>query len=132
MGILGSIFGTESAVNKTVDGIYNGVDKAVFTKEEKASHFLLLLKAYEPFKLAQRLLAITVVPIYILVWLCSVTLLMIGVFADDPINLLKASEELGNRNNETLGLPVSLILGFYFGGGAVEGIISKFWEKRKT
>jgi len=52
MGLLGKIFGSDDAISKAADGIYNGVDKAFYTDEEKAEGFLSLLKAYEPFKLA--------------------------------------------------------------------------------
>ena len=49
--ILGTIFGSK----KVVDASISGIDKLVFTNEEKADTHLKFLEAYKPFKLAQRL-----------------------------------------------------------------------------
>lgn len=109
MSFFSRLFGSEKAVG----GIVKGVDAAFFTKEEKAEHFLRILKAYEPFKLAQRFLALIVGIPYVVVWvICAVTMF----FTD-------TSKVVAEWNNETLGTPFALILAFYFGGGAVEGII---------
>ncbi len=63
-GFISNIF-TPDTVNKTVDGIYNGVDKLFYTDEEKAEATqkqidtkLKLLPLFEPFKIAQRIIAI--------------------------------------------------------------------------
>jgi hypothetical protein len=65
----------------------------------------------------------------------SATLFVGSVIVDPcpPDSLCKsrqieeASKELATMNNDTLGLPFAIILGFYFAGGAIEGVI----EKRK-
>ena len=131
MGLLGKLFGTDTGIDTAAKGIYNGVDKMFHTPEEKAEHFLNLLKAYEPFKLAQRLLALTVVGSYVFVWLLCVWLFGVGAVFDSETHLL-AAKELGAMNNDTLGLPTGLILGFYFGGGAVEGVVNRFRKKPET
>lgn len=131
MGILAKLFGTDEAIKKAGDAVINAGDALVFTKEEKAHHFLDLLKAYEPFKLAQRLLALTFSIPYVLIWLVSAILFLVGALVPpqhsvDPDvlsysdHLIEVSKHLAAMNNETLGLPVALILGFYFGGGAIE------------
>lgn len=131
MSFLGKLFGSDNVVQKAADGIYNGVDAAIFTKEEKSEYFLNLLKAYEPFKLAQRLLALLVGIPYVLIWLVCAGLLVISAFAEPcsteaicrSDSLLEVARSLADWNNDTLGLPFSIILGFYFGGGAVEGVM---------
>lgn len=110
-GTVGKIFGTESAVNRTFNIIEKAGDKAVFTREEKADMHLLFLKAYEPFKVAQRLLAVMFGSAFIF-W-GSVGLFMKAVGASDADVILEGTVEL-------YGVPVSLILGFYFAGGMLE------------
>lgn len=131
MSIWGRIFGTKSVIDNAAKGIYNGVDKAIYTKEEKAAGFLALLKAYEPFKLAQRILAFMVVGAYVATWLLVVLLFVIAGALNDE-QLFKAAMDLGSLNNDTLGIPVTLVLGFYFGGGALEGVVDRFKPKKAT
>lgn len=75
MSIWGTLFGSKNVIKQAANGIYNGVDKAFYTKEEKAQGFLELLKAYEPFKIAQRLLALVISIPYVVVWLMSAAML---------------------------------------------------------
>lgn len=139
MGIWSSLFGTDDVVKKTVDGIYNGVDAAVYTAQEKAQYFLDLLKHYEPFKLAQRLLALSIISTYLFVWLIAGILLVASVFFDPNIpagatatyisksaQLIAASKQLAADNNDILGLPTGLIVAFYFAGGMAEGVIARY------
>ncbi len=127
MGIFARLFGADEVIKKGTDAVINAGDALVFTKEEKAHHFLDLLKAYEPFKLAQRLLALIFSIPYVVIWLISAVLFLIGALVPtDPDtmgyadHLIDVSKELARMNNDTLGLPVALILGFYFGGGMIE------------
>ncbi len=131
MSFLGKLFGSDNVIQKAADGVYNGVDAAFFTNEEKSRHFLNLLKAYEPFKLAQRLIALLVTIPYMLIWLVCAGLMVISAFVEPcsteaicrSSTMLEASKTLAIWNNDTLGLPFSTILFFYFGGGAVEGVL---------
>ena len=52
-GFIGKIFGSK----KVIDAAISGIDKSIFTREEKADYMLDFLKAYEPFRLAQRWIA---------------------------------------------------------------------------
>ncbi|AMO58126.1 hypothetical protein [Endozoicomonas montiporae] len=131
MSFWGKLFGSDNVIKKATDGIYNGIDAAIFTKQEKAGHFLNLLKAYEPFKLAQRFLALTVGIPYVLVWLVCAFMMVIAAFMEPCTTemicrsntVLDISKELASKNNDTLGVPFAIILGFYFAGGTAEGII---------
>ena len=144
MSFMGKLFGSENVIKKATDGIYNGVDSAFFTNQEKAAHFLSLLKAYEPFKLAQRFLALVITIPYVLVWLVCTLLIVASAFygtecavygeiSTQCVNpLSETAKTLGELNNETLGTPVALILAFYFGGGAVEGVVTRLRENGKA
>lgn len=131
MGLWATLFGSENVIKKAADGIYNGVDAAVYTDQEKASGFLNLLKHYEPFKIAQRLLALVVVSPYVVVWVLCALMLVTVPFVDPLLgkNIEEAARTLGSLNNDTLGTPVALILAFYFGGGALEGVVGRFKSK---
>lgn len=128
MDIFGKLFGSD----KVVDGVIKGADAVFFTPEEKAEHWLKVMKAYEPFKLAQRLLAFMIIGVYLAVWVVTALMFIGAVFADTYLanQLLLASERLGEMNNETLGMPAALIVGFYFAGGTLEGAIGK-WKGKK-
>lgn len=71
MSLLSSIFGNSDTANKVAEGIYNGVDKLVFTDEEKADAsregFKLWIeyqKATQPQNIARRLIALLIVSVW--------------------------------------------------------------------
>ena len=122
MGWLGKLF----ASDELVDSAVSGVDKVIFTQEEKADYLLQFLKAYEPFKIAQRFLALMVGIPYVALWVLSALMLIGSIFFTDLYwqdKLLNMSVTLAEKNNETLGNPFAIILAFYFGGGMLEGAI---------
>lgn len=121
-GAVGKIFGTEKAVNRVFDVVERGVDKAIFTKEEKRDYHLLFLKAYEPFKVAQRLLAIMFSSAFIF-W-GSVGMVF---YLFDPIK----GKTIIQMTIDLFGVPTGVIVGFYFAGGAFEGAIRAGVEKRE-
>ena len=98
---------------KVVDSAISGVDKAFFTKEEKASWFERILPLYEPFKLAQRILALTFCFPWSVCWTITFFMAISGKDID------KITPLLGGQ----MGTIVLTICAFYFGGGAVEGMI---------
>lgn len=116
------LFGASDIVDKVSDGI----DASFFTPEEKAKHYLSVLKHIEPFKIAQRWIAVLVIAPYVIVWTVCALLLTLSAFMADASQLMEVSDILAQRNNEVLGTPVAIIIGFYFAGGAMEGIINRF------
>jgi len=131
MGIWSTLFGSENVIKKAADGIYNGVDASFYTDEEKAKGFLNLLKHYEPFKIAQRLIALTVTIPYVLVWVLCAVMLVASGFVEPAYGkqIAEAALDLGELNNGTLGTPVALVLSFYFAGGALEGVVGRMKSK---
>jgi sterol desaturase/sphingolipid hydroxylase (fatty acid hydroxylase superfamily) len=115
---LGNLFSSESMV----DNAMSAVGKMVFTQEEKSDYLLRFLKAYEPFKIAQRLLALSFSSVFLLVYIISVGIFLLGTFAKEEFYVLQAYE-LMKWNTDTLGLTVSIIIGFYFAGGMLEGAV---------
>lgn len=131
MGVFSRLFGTDDTIKKVAGGIIDGVDAVVFTPEEKAENFLSLLKAYEPFKLAQRLLALIMGIPYVIVWMLSALMLVVSAFLDPAYGkqIAEGANTLAELNNATLGQPVAIILAFYFGGGALEGLVRAVEKK---
>lgn len=118
MNWLSQIFSSGEVISKTTDALISAGDKLVFTDEEKADlnyklkeHHIKLLGAYEPFKIAQRILAIWFSSIMGILIFLSVGLAVIG--ADYKIVLTVV-------NDTGLDYIVLAIIVFYFGGGTIE------------
>lgn len=116
-GALKSLF-TPEATNKVVDGIYNGIDKICYTDEEKAECVqkridtkLKMLPLFEPFKLAQRIIATTFTINFVLwVWTGIVIYIVCPDRVDGFIHLLGAF---------WVGEIMLAIIGWYFTGGVI-------------
>lgn len=119
INILERLFGSDEVISKAVDGAYNGLDALVFTDEEKTENFNKQLKLYEPFKLAQRLLALIFAIPYTLGW---VAVFVAGFFTETPVEVLAFQLELLKG---TMGQIVLAIIGFYFLGGTVNSFRNK-------
>ena len=87
------------------------------------------LKLYEPFKLAQRYIAMTFCPAYVFMWivtgLLEVANIFIIAFTDKSLETAVMYKLLSGD----IAVMVILILGFYFGGGAAEGVVNRFKKK---
>ena len=108
MGFLSKLFGTE----KAIDAGAKLLDNAFYTDQEKAAGHVRLLKAYEPFKLAQRFLALLVVPPWALGWFVCFVLSFTDIDLTYPMEILEGK----------LGLAALTILGFYFAGGTINSL----------
>ena len=126
MSITSWILGGKDVKEKIVDGIYNGVDKLVYTEQEKKDNHAKFLTLYEPFKVAQRYLSLVFsVPFALLH-----TLAFSFRIACWNNEALQSSIKLTQGDiNESLGLIVLTIVGFYFAGGVVEGGVKAFKKK---
>lgn len=134
MSFWGRLFGSDEVIKKGTEGLYNGIDKAIYTDEEKVDNFTRMLKLYEPFKIAQRFLALVVgVPFVLIHTVIHVAWLLALWLVVDIERYEFLSTQLGlmaDSNLSTLGQPFAIILGFYFFGGAGEGI-AKAWKANK-
>lgn len=121
MNIFSKLFGS----NKVIDAAIKTGDALFYTDEEKSEWKLKMLKAYEPFKIAQRYLAVILsIPFVGLHALAGVQILVAGWFTGAlGKNIHESSLALMEINNATLGMPVSIVLGFYFAGGLAEGAL---------
>lgn len=123
MGLIGKIFGSDKTIEKGLDL----VDNAFYTAEEKGAAHMRLLELYEPFKVIQRYLA--------LIFSIPFALLHFGMYSFrayswDNEMLQKAIKLIQDDMNESLGLIVLTMVGFYFAGGMAEGMIKRFRSKK--
>lgn len=121
---ISSIFSSKSG-EKVIDGIYNGVDYAFFTEEEKAEakqkkiqSKISLLGQFEAFKIAQRIIAVTLTINFILAFWVAV-----GIFIfSTPLKLESFIQLMGVFN---IGWIMTAIVAWYFSGGVIESIKKK-------
>ena len=106
----GKIFGSD----KVIDGAIKGIDAMFYTNQEKAEGKIKLLKAYEPYHLALRFIAMVItIPFVLMVMVAFGMSFYMSV--DVQLNLL----------SDTLGMPFLAVVTFYFGNI----IATKFGKK---
>ena len=116
--LLGRIFNPK----KLGDSLISGIDKAILTNEEKLDYMQKMLVLYEPYKLAQRVIAILFTSAFVLVHLMTAITHFIYVLRElNPAPIIS----LYKYNNDSLGTLVMIIVGFYFAGGVLEGTVKK-------
>lgn len=130
MSILGAILGSKSVMKAGAAA----VDALHLSAEETADIKQGFLALYEPFKRAQRwlmmLISIPFVTIHVTIfgfWLYSLKTM---ANIKDYKFLVTQIQEMVNLNNMALGEPLGWIVIFYYGGGAAEGAIKRFINKR--
>jgi len=117
LGVLGKILGSDKVIEKglgLIDSMHTSTEEEIAAKTKAKTD---LLSAYAPFKIAQRWLAlmfgITFLGSYVLVLAMTLT------GKGDPDAVTKVMDQF------TINYAMLVILGFYFGSGAVEGFLEK-------
>lgn len=133
MGLFRKIFSNSVVIKKAADGLYNGVDKAIYTNEEKAEGFIKLLGAYKAFAPAQRLVAIAIVIPFVLAWGVVALMLTISGFVEPAYGqqISTAAFSLLDVIVDTLGIPVVIVVAFLFGGNAAGKMVNRIRGKPK-
>ena len=110
-GIFGKMFGSD----KVIDGAMRGIDALVFTDEEKAKMSITkgelkikLLQSYEPFKLAQRYLALIFSGLFVAAFITALVLALLDMSYQPVLDIVESF---------SLGYIILAIVTFYFGGG---------------
>ncbi len=122
MSFLGKLFG-DSEVVKTGSEM---IEKSFYTDQEKADRWSKFLEQYEAFKIAQRWLMLIVCPMYVIM---SAILFSFEMYSE--INNRAWDFTLAyNVLNGAIGTSFITIVIFYFGGGALEGVVNRFKSKK--
>lgn len=123
MNILKTLFPTPKTIETAVDGVKNGLDKLIYTEEEKADAyakgrqwFLEFLKSTGGFNVARRWISVVVTVMWA-VWTSVMGVLAIlgVILKEGPIDYQGAMEALAGSYTEITTAFV-VILAFYFGG----------------
>ena len=118
LGIIGKILGSGDVISKgmdLIDSMHTSTEEEIAAKTKAKTD---LLSAYAPFKLAQRYLALMFTVVFLFIMINGVVGALYGVID------LEAVEQAKKFANEMwLGEIMLAIVGFYFGGGAFEGVM---------
>ena len=146
---LGRIFGSDKAIEKSIDTVAAGLDKLIYTDEEKAddarqsrtearSMFIEWVRNSQGQNIARRFLALLIAFTWLSQYFMAQLFSLMAVWAD-PVQIdgklvtdprLTTSAEIVSQNAEAMSGAMMLILGFYFAaphlGRIVDGAMSRF------
>lgn len=116
MGIFSSILGTGKVVEQGMDLIDKKFPTDVEMIEAKTQAKVDLMESYQGFKVAQRYLAILFSSTFVV---CFFLVLGRGLLGYDNTMVLETVREF------QIDVVTMIIVAFYFGGGAAEGMIRR-------
>lgn len=124
MGILATILGTGNVIERGMDLIDSFHTSETEAIEAKTEAKVKMLQAYAPFKISQRVIALSFTAVFLICFLIclGVTLYSFGAVGFNSREIVEAVTAL----MEAFKLPwaMGVILVFYFGGGAFEGVMA--------
>lgn len=113
MGFLASLFGNSEVVETAAKGLYNGIDQAFFTDEEKSTAnqkvldwTLKYMAATNPQNVARRFIALVVVGLW-------AALVVAGVIAQ-TLGSQEIAAFIFDTLKNNVNTPFGIIIGFYF------------------
>ena len=147
MGFWGRIFGTEKALNTVVEGVSSGIDKLIYTDEEKAEAAAAdrsearkmvvgWMQATQGQNLARRLIALSITGVWLSMYLLAALTSMIAVFTNSDgvvtSEKLLTVGKIANSLAVEMNPAVMLILAFYFAAPHMSGIANAVTERFKS
>jgi len=115
MGILSSILGSREIISEgfqLIDDLHTSDEEQIKATTKAKTD---LLSAYAPFKIAQRYLAIIFALTFVASYIMVLTLYFLSLRHADVTEIIQAFK---------IDWIMLTIVGFYFGGGAFEGVIA--------
>jgi len=139
MGLWSTLFNSGDTLDKVTDAVINTGDKLFYTDEEKAEDrikqrefFPTLLKAYHPFRIAQRVLAMWFGGLFGLAFIIGLGVSIFNMVATyrqtlagipkEEIIIISLNPLFALVNAFSLGIIMLTIIGFYFAGGAINSL----------
>lgn len=117
MNVFKKIFSTDTVIEKATDGIYNGLDKAWHTDEEKEDDkqkrielFGKLLELSKGSSPARRLIAMIVMTLWFITGINLLMVLNINLMVEVPYS----TKEITDFAIDYVAKPTGLVLAFYF------------------
>lgn len=141
------IFKTMTSVfsgDKLIETAEKGIDKAIFTDEEKSDVWLLMLQAYHPFKIAQRYLSFGMLGLMGFGFFLSTGVRVLGSIFCEPVmttNIrtdeilyyrwwIEDSAWIMTNTIAMFGEPFLYAIGFYFAGGTMNTFVEYMAKRR--
>tara|TARA_R110000764_G_scaffold46510_1_gene104315 strand:+ start:8073 stop:8519 length:447 start_codon:yes stop_codon:yes gene_type:complete len=140
----GKLFGTEKATERLVESVSSGLDKLVYTNEEKADdaaseraaarqNVIDWISASQGQNIARRVIALSVTFTWLSMYIASLGGSIIAVWTDHPEKWLESVEVIGSKA-EGMNAAMMLILAFYFSapymGDIAKASLKKFSGKK--
>jgi len=135
-GAISDILGGGDAISKgidLIDGMHTSEEEGI---QAKAKAVERKMKAYEPFKVAQRLLALMFALTFLLSFMICLGATLYDVYQGEQVIADDGSIQVSTVVAVTalmaafkLHWAMMIILGFYFGAGAGEGIVERMTER---
>jgi len=142
---VGKLFGTDKAAAALIDNVSRGLDKLIYTDEEKADAkadsmtearkmIINWLEATSGQHLARRLLAIMITVVWLMQYVFMIAMSTMAVWVENPVPFVTSANVVAEYA-ETMKGAVMLILAFYFAspymGGVVNAALDKFGGKKQ-
>ena len=117
MKFLTRLFSPDSAA-KAVDRVFDGVDSAIYTPQEKAEKKLQLLEALAPFKVVQRILAFAAALHWLFAGLNVIVAIWIKALTDGSVDVVEPLSTYAL--SDYVLWPTMAVFALYFTGGVLE------------
>lgn len=117
LGVLGKILGSDSVIKqgmKLIDDMHTSTEEEIAAKTKQRVE---IMQAYAPFKIAQRFLALMFGFTFLASYIIVLTMTIAGT--GDPDAVTQVMEQF------SINYAMMIILGFYFGAGALESFQNK-------
>lgn len=122
LGILGTILGNSDVIKKGMDLIDDVHTSDEEMERVKAQTKIDTMKAYAPFKVAQRYLALMFTATFLSSFVLVLVMTLLGETNIDAVKQV--------IDDFYIGEAMLTILAFYFSGGMLEGVVGKMKEKK--
>lgn len=122
IGVLGKILGSGDVISnslKLIDDMHTSSEEEIHAKADAKAK---VLASYAPFKIAQRMLAFMFGFTYVACFVLVLGMTLSG--SGNPDDVTQVMDQF------SINYAMLLILGFYFGGGAVEGFMENKGKKK--
>ena len=113
LGVIGSILGNPTVINKGMELIDDAFESDEERRESRTNAKIELMKAYAPFKVAQRYLALMFGGMFVLSFFLVLGMTLAGYDVEPVFTVLEKFN---------VGWVMMAIVSFYFGGGLVESV----------
>jgi hypothetical protein len=125
MSFWGKVFGTDKAIESTIDAVKDGLDKLVYTDEERAdtaaterqqarAMLVQWMEATQGQNLARRVISLAVTGVWLSQYVVAQLASGIAVFWVERGEQLKAFAKINMDSADAMSPAAMLILGFYF------------------